>query len=60
VLGKLNWKDRSKNRADGENSIKESKVCSVIEERGRRRSRRSVRKMWNNNMATIGTILIRG
>ena len=32
VLGKSNWKDRSKNRADGENSIKESKVCSVIEE----------------------------
>jgi len=32
VLGKSNWKDRSKNRADGENSITESKVCSVIEE----------------------------
>ena len=32
VLGKSDWKDRSKNRADGENSIKESNVCSVIEE----------------------------
>jgi len=32
VLGKSNWKDRSKNRANGENSIKEFNVCSVIEE----------------------------